>query len=261
MSFLNKKAIYLDDYSAYKAEIERDFRVNILAQQNNKELRRLYLKLTSCTPEYPCSSLACPICVQEKRKDFINTAMLLFEDKEELDFITYIPYPLISKQLKIKDIDIDKIKDKFRCYLKNANIKKFAIGCIEFDYDIAYETWVPHVHCIMEKIDKQEKINLREKINKKHLKTRMARKNRPLVVVPVDNLHGLVRYIYKFMWLAKPPKKSSKSRKKKIRLRRDLFLEHLMYIDKLSMQHLEFRYQLRRNKKGLSFFLRNDGHN
>lgn len=238
-------------------EAELQFRIQALSKEHGKKYRLLYDKLSNCSSEQRCSSSACPVCVLEDRKEYIRSAQSLFNDTDELDFITYIPYPLFSTTQKLKDIDIAHIKDKFRCYLKNSNITNFAIGCIEIDFDIESGVWMPHIHCISIRITPEQELLLRKSINRKHLKTRLGIKNRPLNIKPINDLDKVLRYTYKFMWQAKPSNEDRRVKRRKVRLPHDLFVEHLIVLDELDIRKLEFRYRLRRNKNGLSIFPQN----
>ena len=59
------------------------------------------------------------------------------------------------------------------------------------------------------------------------------------------------------MWQNKPKKNNRNVMKDKTRIPHDLFIEYLVFIDGLTMQDLEFRYWLRRNKNGLHKIPRN----
>ena len=98
---------------------------------------------------------------------------------------------------------------------------------------------------------------MRGKINKKHIPARTEAKGRPLLKKKIYNLRKLCNYVYKFMWQNKPKKNNRDLMIDKTRIPHDLFIEYLVCIDGLTMQELEFRYRLRRNKNGLYKIPRN----
>ncbi len=228
------------------------FRINALRNSKSDEAEKLMHKLLDCSPEERCCSLACPICLSIDRKKFTKSVKELLSKSPNKSFITYVPYPILSSDIKIYDINIKYVKDKFRCYLKNSNITSCVVGCVEIDYDFETQMWVPHIHAISEDIPKSNFEDMRKKINAKHLSARLEAKALPLNRKDIYCLNGLCNYIYKFMWQNKPKKIDRGKKVKKNRLSYDLFIEHLVFIDKLTMRDLEFRFRVRRNKDGLT---------
>lgn len=233
------------------------FRINALRNSKSDGAEKLMHKLLDCSPEERCCSLACPICISIDREEYTRSIVELFADSPNTLFVTYIPYPILSSDKRIYDINFKFVKDKFRCYLKNSNITSCAVGCLEVDYDYETGMWIPHIHVISEQISKSKFKHMRGKINKKHIPARTDAKGRPLLKKKIYNLRKLCNYVYKFMWQNKPKKNNRNLMIDKTRIPHDLFIEYLVCIDGLTMQDLEFRYRLRRNKNGLYKIPRN----
>ncbi|MGK4474415.1 hypothetical protein [Aeromonas molluscorum] len=227
-------------------------RINVLRHSKNIEATHLMHRLLNCSPDERCGSLACPICISIDRKKFTKSVMELLSKSPNKSFITYVPYPILSSDIRIYDINIKYVKDKFRCYLKNSNITSCVVGCVEIDYDFETKRWVPHIHVISEDIPISNLKDMRKKINTKHLSARLEAKAIPLNIKGIYCLKGLCNYIYKFMWQNKPKKSNRNYKVKKNRLSYDLFIDHLVFIDRLTMRDLEFRFRVRRNKDGLT---------
>lgn len=120
------------------------------------------------------------------------------------------------------------------------------------DYDMNRSSWIPHIHFITKTIDKAKLKKLRGMININHLRTRDGVKNRPLYIQDIYDLIGAIAYMYKVMWQAKSKKLNTKTKLHKSRLKDDLTVYSLLMLDGYSMNDMEFRYGVRRNKNGLS---------
>lgn len=227
------------------------FRINTLRRSTHIEAKLLMAKLLCCSPEERCGSLACPLCIEIDRQEFTSSVVELFSKYKNKSFLTYIPYTVISSDKNLYDLELNFIKDKFRCYLKNSKISSPAVGCVEVDYDVNTNTWIPHIHVIIGLIPPKNFTHMRIAINKKHIPARVEATARPLVRKHIYNLENLCDYVYKFMWQRKPETKNRSIKINKTRMPFELFVEHLIYIDKLCMRNLEFRYGVRRDKNGL----------
>ena len=269
---LNEETIYLHRKTferRSKMEIESSTRQSYLEASNNPLAKELLFKLMYCNEDEPCNSMACPLCNMKNRLHYINTTLKhYYTYDDELLFVTYIAYPHEHFDDDPSSIDVNKIKDQLRCYLKNAGINEIAIGCFEVDFDINRKSWIPHIHFIIRNVKQLKLKALRKSINASHLHTRKDIKNRPLYIQSVYNLIGALCYIYKFMPQArisrkrlelktwgtyiKRTAKQWKTHSWKTRIRNEHAVNMLLMMDQFTMKDFEFRFGVRRNKRGIS---------
>ncbi|WP_309266494.1 hypothetical protein [Aeromonas salmonicida] len=228
---------------------EKKLRIRALAKSSDYTAIVLIEKLSDCTDEEPCSSLACPECIRRLRVKMISQLALFCEDYTEWKFATFIYYDQMVPELE--DLDIARLKDKFRKQLQRSGVTDIAIGCFEVDYHPEYQHWMPHFHLLVrcQNSYSKEWRKVRKIFKEQQIPSDIdIRKRRPVLFQRFKNPLRQVAYICKFMWQqVEAYYDGSDNRKtKKTRLQPNNFVSSLLMLDSLRLSDLEFMYGVKR---------------
>ena len=131
-----------------KARKEAKFRIHVLDGSTKEEDVILADKLRFCSDEHWCDSPACPICFREMRKFFFSWVSFLSEHFEHTNIVTVL-HP--SKLIPGSDLELSNAKSLGSLLRQRLNRTVgdqdvYMIGCLEIDYHLEQDIWLPHYH-------------------------------------------------------------------------------------------------------------------
>lgn len=223
----------------YKESLRR---MDDLLEGGCKEVE-LAEELLTCRLKDPCKSLACPMCVRNKRIQLIKKAFSLIDEEQEAYVLTIVFYQDAISDDQFEDWKPELIKKRLRAQIQRLGIAVRAIGSIELDRHSFQEQWLPHIHLLV--IGDREDINKLRAFYKKRRNTEfdVRKVSRPMLIQKLKDPKDQISYLFKF-WMARVEKSMIQSRK--FRLRTAHHSMSLLKLNDLGLQRLLFDYSPRK---------------
>ncbi|MBF0612982.1 MAG: hypothetical protein HQL55_17825 [Magnetococcales bacterium] len=159
-------------------------------------------KLGSGGNRKPCGSPACPHCVERYKKWIMEEAKVVFVEDAGLLFVTVL---LLNRRMTDEEVmkfDPKQMHNSFGKQLRRAGIRGPFLGCLEMDYNMESESWLPHYHLVMMGSDAKQIEVLRKRFYciGGVGATNNTAGGRQLLVRETNGISRQLSYTFKFRW-------------------------------------------------------------
>jgi hypothetical protein len=217
---------------------------------------QLAAKLADCAIYCRCMSPACPLCVRINRRGFYHAATRLSKRHKMANkrIVTLIYYSEAMTSEQLEDFYPNRLKERVRKQLTRCGFQNPVIGGLELDYHEDIGLWVPHLHLLV-----VDDIPALKTLRKRYLakekrptsdSTPESYISRPMLEQDLNDPPEQLSYLCKQRWhlirTYKNPE-TGKRRTRKLRLKKNEFIQSLTVLDSYTFSDLMFTFKVRVN--------------
>jgi len=216
----------------------------------------LAAKLADCIKNYRCMSPACPKCVRINRRGFYHAATRLSKRHKTVNkrIVTLIYFSAAMTSEELEEFNPSTLKDRLRQQLVRCGFQNPVIGGLELDYHEDIGLWIPHFHLlVVDDIPALKTLRKRYLAKEKHPtsdSTPEGYTSRPMLVQDLNDPPEQLSYLCKQRWhLIRPYEdpETGKRRTRKLRLKKNEFIQSLTVLDSYTFSDLMFAFKVRVN--------------